>query len=112
MLYVTIAFFALAAGLGLTILSKWLSQKDVSRVVIYSHGLAAALGLFLLMVYIYRHTDRYPLASTVLFLLAALGGIYLLYNDQARQKRLVPVAFIHALLALSGFVALLWFAFA
>ena len=111
MMYVTIALFALAAVLGLTILSKWLGQKTVSRAVVYSHGLAAALGLVLLLVYSFQHPDQYPLASVVLFVLAALGGFYLFYNDQVKQNRPVPVAFLHALLALSGFVTLLLFVF-
>ena len=51
MIYLAIALFAVSAVLGLTILVKWLTKKDASKGVIYSHGIVAAVALVLLIVY-------------------------------------------------------------
>lgn len=112
LMYVTIILFAVAAVLGLTILLKWLGKKDVSRSVVYSHGIFAALGLVLLIVYALQNPESYPQLALILFILAALGGFYLFSTDLQNKPRPIPVAFVHALLAVGAFVTLLFFAFA
>jgi hypothetical protein len=112
MIYVTIALFALAAVLGLSILLKWLAKKDASRAVVYSHGLAAATALVLLIIYAIQNPDNFPKVSIILFVLAALGGFYMFYNDLNKKNSPIAVAFVHGLLAVGGFVALLLFVFA
>lgn len=111
MIYSAIALFALSAVSGLLILIKWLTKKDASRAVIYSHGIVAAAGLLLLVVYAVRNTENFPKASLILFVVAALGGFYMFFNDLRKKPSPLAVAFIHALLAVGGFLSLLFFAF-
>ncbi len=112
MIYLSIILFAVAAVLGVTILMKWLQASAASKAVVYSHGGAAAAALVLLIVYAMQNPDNFPLVSLVLFVLAALGGFALFFADTFAEKRLVPVGVVHALIAVSGFVALLLFVFA
>lgn len=112
MIYLSIALFALAAVLGLTILTKWLSKKNAPRAVVYSHGLVAATALVLLVVYALQNPDNFPKASIILFVLTALGGLYMFFNDLKNKTVPKAIPFVHALLAVSGLVALLLFVFA
>src|SRR5687767_6408235 len=111
MIYFAIALFALAALLGLVILLKWLTKKEASKAVIYSHGIVAALALVLLIAFAVNNPGNFPMISLILFVAAALGGFYMFFRDMNNKTSPLAVAFIHALLAVSGFVALLFFVF-
>lgn len=111
MIYFTIALFALSAVLGLAILMKWLTKKEAPKNVIYSHGLFAAIALVLLIIYAAQNPSNFPKASIVLFVIAALGGFYMFFNEVRKKTSPLVVAFIHALLAVGGFVMLLAFTF-
>jgi RsiW-degrading membrane proteinase PrsW (M82 family) len=111
MMYFTIGLFALAAVLGLSILIKWLTKKEASRAVIYSHGIAAATALVLLIFYAVQNPANFPKASLILFVIAALGGLYMFYQDMKKKNSPIAVAVIHALLAVSGLITLLIFVF-
>lgn len=110
-MYFSIIVFALSAVLGLTILVKWLTKKEASKAVIYSHGATAAAALVALIVYAAKNPEHFPKASIILFVLAALGGFYMFINDLRGKFSPMAVAFVHALLAVAGFVMLLGFAF-
>ena len=110
-LYVTIFIFALAAVLGLTILIKWLSKKDVSRGVVYAHGIFAALGLGLLAFFAVDNGSNYPKTALILLVVAAIGGFYMFFRDVQNKMSPYSIAFVHALLAVVGFVSLLLFTF-
>ena len=112
MIYLAISLFAISAVLGLTILTKWLTSKAVSKSVIYSHGIFAATALVLLVVFAMQNPDNFPKASIGLFVVAVLGGFYMFIRDLSKKSSPLAIAFVHALLAISGFVALLLFAFA
>ncbi len=88
MMYLTIGLFALAAILGLSILIKWLTKKEASRAVIYSHGIIAATALVLLTVYAVQNPANFPKASLILFVITALGGFYMFSLDL--KKRTPP----------------------
>ncbi len=109
MIYLAIGLFALSAVLGLMILIKWLTKKNASKGVIYSHGIAAAAALVLLVVYAIQNPGNFPKVSLILFVVAALGGFYMFFNDMRNKPSPMAVAFIHALLAVGGFVMLLGF---
>jgi hypothetical protein len=111
MIYFSIAAFALAAVLGLTILMKWLSKKEVPRSVVYSHGLAAVAGLLLLIVYSAQNPDNFPKISLVLFVIAAVAGIFMLITDLKQKPHPLAIAFTHATVAVIAFVTLLLFTF-
>jgi hypothetical protein len=111
MIYAAIALFALSAVLGLTILVKWMTKKNASKGVIYSHGIVAAIALVLLIAYAVQHPDNFPKASLILFVIAAIGGFYMFINDLRKKTSPLAIAFIHALLAVGGFIVLVAFAF-
>jgi hypothetical protein len=112
MLYTSIALFALAAVLGLTMLIKWLKKEDAPRGVALIHGMLGATALVILIVYAVAHPEQSPRISIILFIIAALGGIYMFLRDVMKKTPIIPLAFLHALLAVSGFVTLLMFVFA
>jgi|SRR5690606_13291148 len=109
MIYFSIILFVLAAITGLSILIKWLTKKDASKAVIYSHGIAAAAGLTLLIIYAVLNPAQFPKISLILFILAAIGGFYMFIRDLQQKASPMFIAFVHALLALSGFIALVLF---
>jgi hypothetical protein len=109
MIYLSIALFAVSAVLGLTILIKWLTKKDASRGVVYSHGIAAVIGLLLLIGYAIQHPENFPKASIILFSVAAVAGLYLFVMDLNKKMSPMALAFTHALVAVAGFVMLLLF---
>lgn len=112
LIYISVAVFALAAVFGVMILVGWLSKKDVSRTVVYTHGLFAAVGLVLLIAYALQNRDNYPNIALILFVIAALGGFYMFFRDLQSKMSPYSIAFLHGLLAVAGFVSLLLFAFA
>ena len=112
LIYVSIILFAVAAVFGLTILAKWLTKKEVSSTVIYAHGIFAAVALVLLVVFAINNPEGYPQVALILLVIAALGGFYMFFRDLQKKMSPYSVAFVHALLAVAGFVALLLYAFA
>jgi hypothetical protein len=110
--YIAIALFAISAVLGLTILIKWLTSKAASKGVIYSHGIFAALALVVLIVFAVNNPDNFPKVSLGLFVLSAIVGFYMFFRDLKHKMSPMGVAIAHALVAVSGFIALLVFAFA
>lgn len=112
MLYISIALFALTAVLGIAILYNWLMKKNASAAVVYSHGIFAAIALVFLVVFAVQNPGNYPKISIILFVVAALGGFYMFYNDLKKKFSPMSVALVHALLAVGGFVMLSLFTFA
>jgi hypothetical protein len=111
MMYLTIGLFALAAVTGLAILIKWLMKKEAPKAVIYSHGIVAAVALVLLVIYALQNPGNFPKISIGLFVAAAIGGFYMFIRDLKKKTSPLAIAFTHALLAVGGFVALLFFVF-
>ena len=107
MLYLLLILFALAAGIGLVILKNWLTKADTSRTVVYAHGAFAAVALVLLAVQAFRDPAAGLRTGLVLFVLAATGGFYMFFQDLKGKFSPLWLAFVHALLAVSGFVVLL-----
>jgi hypothetical protein len=112
MINFSIGLFALSAVLGLTILVKWLTKKEASKGVIYSHGIVAATALVLLVVYAIQNPENFPKTSIVLFVISALGGFYMFIRDLQKKTSPLAIAFIHALLAVTGLITLLLFVLA
>jgi hypothetical protein len=109
MIYTAISFFALAAILGMTLLYYVLSNKETPKGMAITHGVFAATGIVLLIYYITDNPG--PIESLVLFVIAALGGAILFARDISGKKVPKWLAILHGLLAVSGFVFLLLFAF-
>ncbi len=111
MLNSTVILFVLAAVTGLMILIKWLTKKEASRAVVYTHGLFAAAGLSMLSYYSIQHPKHFPKTSLILFLTAALAGFYMFFQDLRKKSSPVALALIHALIAVTAFTLLLAFVF-
>jgi hypothetical protein len=112
MLYAIIGIFALAAVMGLTVAISIFNKKpETPKGAVYTHGALAATGLVLLIVYMMNNPDNYPQISLILFVVAALGGFVLFFNDMKKKPGPVGLVIIHALVAVAAFVLLLTFAF-
>ncbi len=109
-IYASIGFFALAALLGLYLLSFVLAGKQTPKAIVFTHGPMAVIGLVLLIIYITGDGPD-PWESLTLFVLAALGGVYMVFRDITGKPIPKILAIGHGLLAVSGFVLLLIFAF-
>lgn len=111
MLNISVILFAVAALFGVVILAALVKKKETPKPVVYLHGLAAAVALVVLIVYSVQNPSSFPKFSLIIFILAAIGGFYLFFNDMKKRPGPVAVAVIHALAAVAGFVTLLLFVF-
>ncbi len=110
MLITAILFFALAALLGSYLLSFVLQNKNTPKGVVFTHGSLAATGLIILIIYaLFNHPS--PIVSIILFVLAALGGITLVYRDITGKTVPKWLAIGHGLTAIAGFIFLIIFTF-
>lgn len=110
MLYTIIALFALGAILGFYLLTLVLQRKETPKAVAFIHGGFVAVALIMLIVYLTNHEPG-PMESVVLFVIAALGGLVLIYRDLTGQPIPKWLAVTHGLVAVTGFVFLLVYAF-
>lgn len=109
-MYLIITLFVAAAILGLVVLIRWTRKIDGTVTVIYSHGIAAATGLALLILYAIQHPENYPQLSIILFAIGALGGFYLFFINLRTKAKPVGMAFVHALIGIVAIITLLMFA--
>lgn len=112
MLITTIILFALAAILGLVLLIKIFKEEETPKLVVYSHGAAAAIGLILLIVAYMNQGESMLMISLLVFLVAALGGFVMFGKDITGKKVPKWLAVVHALAAVTGFALLLVAVFA
>lgn len=111
MLITTIILFALAAVLGLVLITKVLKGEETPKPVVYSHGAAAAIGLVLLIIAYVNQGDTLLMTTVLIFVVAALGGFVLFGRDITNKEIPKWLAVVHALAAVTGFVLLLIAAF-
>lgn len=111
MLITTVILFALAAVLGLVLITKVLKDEETPKGVVYSHGASAAVALVLLIIAYLRQGESLLMISTLIFVVAALGGFVMFGRDL--QKKSIPkwLAVVHALAAVAAFVILLYAVF-
>ena len=108
MLYTAIAIFALAAILGLLILKNWFTNSKTPRSVIYGHGLFAAIGLVLLLLYMMRSPSNMVTSSLILFAATAIVGFYMFFRDMKGKFSPMWLAVVHGLTAAGALVILLF----
>jgi hypothetical protein len=109
MLYTIIACFALAAVLGLFLISYVLRGQQTPRIALILHGLFAATALGLLINYTLSDKPG-PLEALVLFLIAAFGGFIMVSRDLTGHAIPKWLAVVHGLVAIGGFAFLVVFA--
>jgi len=107
MLVVAALLFALAALVGITLAALHLKKKDVSVSLALVHGLAAAVGLVLLIIAVVQMSSAGPAGvALAIFVVAALGG-FVLFAMHLMRKQLPPgLIVVHGLLAVVAFVVL------
>ena len=108
MLIYALICFALGAMGGLVLAAHVLKGKFAPWAVSVLHALLGASGLLLLVVLVMQGTaSSRVMAALGLLVLAALGGFYL---ASLHLRRTIPpkgVVFIHAGIAVAGFLTLL-----
>jgi hypothetical protein len=109
MIAAAIAFFSLAALLGLLLLSFVLRGKETPKAVVFTHGPLAVTGLVLLLIYAFNHKPG-PLEAIIAFMVAALGGFVLVFRDLTGKPVPKWLAVVHGLVAVTGFILLVIFA--
>lgn len=109
MLIVSLILFAVAAlGGAFMATVRARNEQNPPMPVAIIHGLAAATGLILLLIFIFSSGfPGLPTVSAVLFVIAALGGFVLIGNHAKGRLIPKPLMGIHATAAVVGFVLLL-----
>lgn len=108
MLTIAIFLFIMAAIFGLVILLAILQNSPTPTPIVYIHGSIALVALLMLIAGVVT-TKASPLliASLCVFVLAALGGLFMLSLD-VRKKRIPKViALVHPAAALSALAMLI-----
>lgn len=109
MLLTSIIIFVFALLGGSTIAYLSLTKKKIPMMFAIGHGVAAVAGFVILAVAVV--TTTVPMLATVamwVFLLAAIGGAWLLIGYYLPYKSLPPsLIFTHGGLAVVGFILLL-----
>ena len=111
MLITAIIFFAIAAMLGMYLLSFVLQNQNTPKGVAFTHGPMAATGLVILIVYAILHKPA-PIISIIIFIMAAMGGVMLILKDLMGKPIPKWMAIGHGVTAVIGFIFLLVFTFA
>jgi hypothetical protein len=112
MLYSSIALFVVGVLIALSLASKHLKSVPVSIPAALSHGVFVASGLVLfLLAAMKKGLTPISKGSLTLFVIAALGGLVLFIFHLKGRKLPPPLIFVHALVAVGGFVLLLLYTF-
>jgi hypothetical protein len=110
MLISAVVLFSLAALLGVFLLTFVLRGKQTPKAVTFAHGPLAAAGLVLLIIHVFQHRPA-PVASLLLFAIAAIGGFVLIALDLTRTSVPKWLALMHGTIAAAGLILLLRFTF-
>ncbi|USQ12720.1 hypothetical protein J2N86_08345 [Legionella lytica] len=107
MLILAICLFLLAATFGIAILVAILQDLPVNKIALIGHGLVAGLAIAIMVTYLIIYgIAPLLLASLILFLLAAMGGLTLFIMGRKEMKVPKLLVFIHPLVALAGLITL------
>lgn len=108
MLIVAVVLFALAALLGIILAVQHFKKNDAPISLAVVHGLAAAVGLVLLIIAVTQMPSA-GLAGVALaiFVIAALGGFVLFAMHLMGKSLSRGLIFVHGLAAVVAFVLLL-----
>jgi peptidoglycan/LPS O-acetylase OafA/YrhL len=109
-LYTVIGLLALGALVGMYLLVLVLQNKETPKFVAFIHGAFVVSGLFLLISYTITAMPG-PVEAVILFIMAALGGLVLIYRDLTKKPIPKWLAVGHGLIAVAGFIFLLVYTF-
>lgn len=102
-----VVLFALAALGGIYLAARYFQGQDMPGPVAVIHGLAAVVGVLLLLLAVFDDAGDWATASLVVFLAAALGGIALASFHLRGIRHPAALVGAHGLIAVVGFVLLL-----
>ena len=111
MLILAIVLFILAAIFGLFALLAILKNQPTPKPAVFAHGAIAAIALILVIVYSVGNPGPSPMASLVIFIIAALGGFVLFALDWQKKPIPKPLAFVHPIAAVIALILLIAFVF-
>lgn len=109
-LWTVVVLFAIAAAGGLTMAGvRTFSAINPPAWLAMLHGLLAAAGLTLLLFAAFTvGLSIYAIWALILLIIAALGGLFLNLGYQEKRKLLPkPLMYLHALIAVIGFILLI-----
>ncbi len=109
-LWVTIILFAITAVGGVILAAIRMSTgRNPPASLAMLHGLLAGAGLTLLLFAAFTSgIPTYAWWALVLLIVAALGGVFMNLGYQEKRKPLPkPMMYVHALLAVVGFILLI-----
>ena len=107
---VALVLFGVAALGGLVLAAqRFRGAPQPALPLALIHGAVAAAGLIALIVAVTGAAGAVTLAKVALivFLIAALGGFFLISQHLSKKPLPIPVVVIHALVAVTGFILLL-----
>lgn len=110
LVYTIVGLFALGAVIGIYMLTLIFKDKAAPRSTRFIHGLFVVIAFALLIIYTRRNKPE-PEDSLVLFGIASIGGVVLVYKDLTGKAVPSWLALTHGLITLSGFIFLFVFAF-
>ncbi len=103
-LYLPIGLFAVAALAGLIMAARLFAQKSPPMILPVLHGLFAVSGVVTLYLAIQAGgTSPYALYALILFLAAALGGLFLISFQLRKKFPPKSIIVVHALVAVGAF---------
>lgn len=113
MVTLTIGLFACAAVLGIVLAILHFTNKKMPLALAVFHGLFAVAAVLMLIVAVMKLAAAGLLGiALTIFVIAALGGLFLFLVYYLPRKKLPSaIVVLHGLLAVTGFVLLLVFAF-
>lgn len=111
MLAGAILLVVLAAIAGVTMLAIILKQQPIPAALPVAHGVLAAPGVLLAFLVAFRQS-AYPLLCVALgaFILAGLGGLFLLSFHIRKKPFPMPVVYLHGAVAAVGVIVLIVYA--
>lgn len=109
MLLAAIICLLLAIVVGFGIFMYVISDKKIPRILSLTHGPLALTAIIFLFIYAYTKSSSPLMIIIGLFVLAALGGLYLFYKDMTGKSVSKGIAVAHAFLAFIIFLILVIF---
>ena len=110
LLWTVVVLFAIAAAGGLVMAGiRTFSDSNPPAWLAMFHGLLAGAGLTLLLFATFTvGIPKYATWALILLVVAALGGLFMNLGYQEKRELLPkPVMYVHALIAVIGFILLI-----
>lgn len=89
-------------------LTNLLKGHHIPKALTFIHGVLVVTGLLLLILFNLSYPEYANWISVGLFVLAAMGGIYILIHDIRHEKVPLSVVIAHGIVAVSGYAYLIY----